>query len=38
MTGATGFLGSHLLAHLISNEKIQTIYCLVRATDENQAR
>ncbi|WP_146420836.1 SDR family oxidoreductase [Francisella salimarina] len=38
LTGTTGFLGSHLLAHLISNDEIQTIYCLVRATDENQAR
>lgn len=38
LTGATGFLGSHLVAQLILNEKIQTIYCLVRATDKNQAR
>lgn len=37
LTGATGFLGSTLLAELIS-QTTSNIYCLIRANDENFAR
>lgn len=30
LTGATGFLGSHILYELLNNNKIKNIYCLVR--------
>jgi amino acid adenylation domain-containing protein/thioester reductase-like protein len=36
LTGATGFLGSHLLRALVSRTDAR-IHCLVRATDEHQA-
>ncbi|MEC4090388.1 non-ribosomal peptide synthetase [Pseudoalteromonas rubra] len=37
LTGATGFLGSHLLAELLATTEAQ-IYCLVRASSVEQAR
>lgn len=38
-TGATGYLGSYLLAELISNQSIQTIHCIaVRASAESDAQ
>ncbi|AUC61669.1 Malonyl CoA-acyl carrier protein transacylase [Cyanobacterium sp. HL-69] len=36
LTGATGLLGSYLLADLLNNTNYQ-IYCLVRAKDQEQA-
>uniref|UniRef100_K3WR86 Carrier domain-containing protein n=1 Tax=Globisporangium ultimum (strain ATCC 200006 / CBS 805.95 / DAOM BR144) TaxID=431595 RepID=K3WR86_GLOUD len=36
LTGATGFLGAHLLHALIKDTET-TVYCLVRAVDEEQA-
>ncbi|KAH8091925.1 L-cystine transmembrane transporter [Aureococcus anophagefferens] len=32
LTGATGFLGAHLLRELLANEKVRTVFCLVRAS------
>ncbi|KAH7184539.1 uncharacterized protein B0J16DRAFT_355259 [Fusarium flagelliforme] len=37
ITGATGSLGAHVAAKLISNPAISKVYCLVRASDEPQA-
>jgi myxalamid-type nonribosomal peptide synthetase MxaA len=37
LTGATGFLGSHLLAELLARTSAR-IVCLVRAVDEEQGR
>src|SRR4029077_8974307 len=37
LTGATGFLGAHLLADLC-DRTAATIYCVVRARDEPEAR
>ncbi|MEU4580080.1 amino acid adenylation domain-containing protein [Nonomuraea sp. NPDC023979] len=37
MTGATGFLGAHLLAELLARTDAE-IVCLVRAADEDRAR
>ncbi|TEY65541.1 hypothetical protein BOTCAL_0139g00080 [Botryotinia calthae] len=38
-TGATGYLGSYLLAELISNQSIQTIHCIaVRASANSDAQ
>ncbi len=37
LTGATGFLGSHILSDLLSNSE-NLIYCLVRAKSEREAR
>lgn len=34
MTGATGFLGAHLLTKLLGEYSCSRIYCLVRASDE----
>ena len=36
LTGATGFLGAHVLAELLA-EPERRVYCLVRARDNNQA-
>lgn len=36
LTGATGFLGAHLLAELLAQTGA-TVYCLVRADDDRQA-
>ena len=36
LTGCTGFLGVHILENLVQDEKIDKIYCLVRA-DNNEA-
>jgi thioester reductase-like protein len=38
ITGATGFLGTHILKELISNPQINNIYCVVRATDNQEAK
>jgi amino acid adenylation domain-containing protein/thioester reductase-like protein len=37
LTGATGFLGSHLLCELLQTPSLRTIYCVVRATDDDLA-
>jgi amino acid adenylation domain-containing protein/thioester reductase-like protein len=37
LTGATGFLGVHLLRHLLATTGA-TVHCLVRAADERHAR
>jgi thioester reductase-like protein len=38
LTGATGSLGAHVLAQLVSNENVKAVYCLVRATSQEAAR
>ncbi|BDA70098.1 hypothetical protein CAL7716_042640 [Calothrix sp. PCC 7716] len=37
ITGATGFLGAHLLHELLNKNSYQTIYCLVRAENDTVA-
>ena len=37
LTGTTGSLGAHILAQLIPQENIKTIYCLVRAASQPAA-
>ncbi|KAH8712031.1 male sterility protein [Phaeosphaeriaceae sp. PMI808] len=37
ITGATGSLGAHVLAQLIARPEIETVHCLVRAKDANDA-
>jgi thioester reductase-like protein len=37
LTGATGFLGTHLLSELVSNPHIAKIYCLIRVTNTQTA-
>ncbi|KAK4150503.1 male sterility protein [Chaetomidium leptoderma] len=37
VTGATGSLGAHVIACLLRDPSISTIYCLVRAADNNEA-
>jgi len=36
LTGATGFLGIHVLAELLSSELTERVYCLVRAQSKQQ--
>lgn len=38
LTGVTGFLGSHILAALLSNPAVDRVFCLVRAGSEEEAR
>ncbi|KAK0670981.1 hypothetical protein QBC41DRAFT_335518 [Cercophora samala] len=39
LTGATGFLGQHLLEHLISSDQVQTVHCVaVRSGTDNSPR
>jgi thioester reductase-like protein len=38
LTGATGALGAHILDLLQKDEKVSSIYCLVRGVDEHAAR
>ena len=38
LTGATGFLGSHLLYDLLNSQTNMNIYCLVRATNDHSAK
>ncbi|MBO4430195.1 MAG: AMP-binding protein [Bacteroidaceae bacterium] len=41
LTGATGFLGIHVMAQLLSNEHQEnefSLYCLIRATSDEEAR
>ena len=41
LTGATGFLGVHIMAQLLSNDHQDnefSLYCLVRATSDEEAR
>jgi len=37
ITGATGFLGGELVVNLSRRKEIKKIYCLIRATDEQEA-
>jgi thioester reductase-like protein len=37
LTGATGFLGTHLLSELVANPRIVKIYCLIRITNTQTA-
>ena len=37
LTGGTGFLGAHLISSLLESRPSSSIYCLVRADDENHA-
>lgn len=37
LTGATGVVGVHILHHLLQNDTISKIYCLIRASDDAQA-
>jgi carbohydrate kinase (thermoresistant glucokinase family) len=37
LTGATGSLGAHVLAQLIARPEIETVHCLVRARDAQDA-
>ncbi|MFA4817496.1 MAG: SDR family oxidoreductase [Parcubacteria group bacterium] len=37
LTGATGFLGGELLVSLSKDERIEKVYCLVRASDKEKA-
>ena len=37
LTGATGFLGIHILKELIDREDVPTIWCMVRAENEEKA-
>ncbi len=37
LTGATGFLGIHILNDLLSQETVKRVYCLVRAQNEQEA-
>ncbi|KAH7021401.1 thermosensitive gluconokinase [Microdochium trichocladiopsis] len=37
LTGATGSLGAHVLAKLVVDENVGKVYCLVRATSNNDA-
>lgn len=37
LTGATGVVGVHILHHLLQNDTISKIYCLIRAPDDAQA-
>ncbi|KAJ4420820.1 putative NRPS-like protein biosynthetic cluster [Gnomoniopsis sp. IMI 355080] len=38
LTGATGFLGAHVLVLLLRDAAVSKIFCLVRAQDTNEAR
>jgi len=37
LTGASGSLGAHILANLLSNPSVKRVYCLVRAADNKSA-
>ena len=37
LTGATGFLGIHILKELIDREDVPTIWCMVRAENDEKA-
>ncbi|KAF2771428.1 acetyl-CoA synthetase-like protein [Teratosphaeria nubilosa] len=37
LTGATGFIGSHILQNLLQNPIVTQVHCLVRATDSSSA-
>lgn len=37
LTGATGFLGSHLLLQLMKATSVKKIYCLIRANNNDEA-
>lgn len=37
LTGATGFLGSHLLLQLMKATSVKKIYCLIRADNNDEA-
>ncbi|KAH6612690.1 male sterility protein-domain-containing protein [Boeremia exigua] len=38
LTGATGALGAHILDLLQRSESVETVYCLVRGADEDEAK
>lgn len=38
MTGASGSLGAHVVAQLVSLDRVKKVYCLVRSTSTEQAR
>ena len=38
LTGATGFLGCHILKDLLECPSVEIVYCLVRATSESGSR
>lgn len=38
MTGATGSLGAHVVANLVSQPSVRKVYCLVRASSKEIAR
>lgn len=38
MTGATGSLGAHIVANLVSQPSVRKVYCLVRAPSKEVAR
>ncbi|KAL5322381.1 hypothetical protein ACEPPN_010354 [Leptodophora sp. 'Broadleaf-Isolate-01'] len=38
LTGATGSLGAHVLAQLVENENVKSVYCLVRASSPEAAK
>ena len=37
LTGATGYLGAHILKELISDDTVDNVYCLVRSTSKISA-
>ncbi|QSZ28851.1 hypothetical protein DSL72_003356 [Monilinia vaccinii-corymbosi] len=37
LTGSTGSLGAHVFSQLISKQSVKAVYCLVRATNQQQA-
>jgi nucleoside-diphosphate-sugar epimerase len=37
LTGTTGSLGAHVLAQLLQNENVKSVYCLVRANSKENA-
>lgn len=37
VTGGNGFLGTHLVHDLVANDKVSTVYCLVRAKNDQDA-
>ncbi len=38
LTGATGYLGAHILAQVLATNEIATVTCLVRSSDPNAVR
>lgn len=38
LTGATGFLGVHILRELLENKKVKKVYCLIRKTNKQDSK